>query len=99
MLLSCLFLLTGCKGDKDGVYYLFCHNLPMVASIDVQLNEDANFNDTFPFDKKIKSITWLDTPNKEVAYTDNGDGTITVHSEAYKYGSHLVVRVAKIVTE
>lgn len=85
--------------EKDGVYYLFCHNLPMVASIDVQLNEDANFNDTFPFDKKIKSITWLDTPNKEVAYTDNGDGTITVHSEAYKYGSHLVVRVAKIVTE
>jgi hypothetical protein len=85
--------------EKDGTYYLFCHNLPMMASIDVQLNEEANFNDTFPFAKKIKSITWLDEPTQEVGYTDNGDGTITVHSQAYKYGTHLVVRVAKIVTE
>ena len=85
--------------EKDGVYYLFCHKLPMMASIDVQLSEDANYNDTFSFDKKIKSITWLDTPEVSVRYTDNGDGTITVHSDAYTYGRHLVVRVAKIVTE
>jgi alpha-L-fucosidase len=85
--------------EKDGTYYLFCHKLPMVASIDVQLAQDADLMDTFPFDKKIKSITWLDTPDKEVEYTDNGDGTISVRSEAYKYGTHLVVRVAKIVTE
>ncbi len=31
MLLSCLFLLTGCKGDKDGVYYL--NFKPEVASV------------------------------------------------------------------
>jgi alpha-L-fucosidase len=84
------------EGDA---YYLFCHQLPMVASIDVQLNEETDFNDAFAFDKKIKSITWLDEPMRAVKFTDNGDGTVTVNSEAYRYGKHLVVRVAKIVTE
>ena len=85
--------------EKDGTYYLFCHKLPMMASLDVQLAQEADLTDTFSFDKKIKSITWLDSPDTEVKYTDNGDGTITVHSETYKYGTHLVVRIAKIVTE
>ena len=71
----------------------------MSASVDVQLNVEANFIDTFAFDKKIKSIMWLDEPSKSVAYTENGDGTVTVNSEAYRYGKHLVARVAKIVTE
>jgi alpha-L-fucosidase len=85
--------------EKDGAYYLFCHQLPMMASIDVQLKEDANFVDTFAFDKKIKSITWLDVPKSAVRFTENGDGTVTVQSDAYKYGTHLVVRVAKIIVE
>ena len=85
--------------EKDGAYYLFCHQLPMMASIDVQLNENANFIDTFAFDKKIKSITWLDDPKSAVRFTENGDGTVTVQSDAYKYGTHLVVRVAKILVE
>ena len=71
----------------------------MMASIDVQLKEDANFVDTFAFDKKIKSITWLDDPTTSVRFTENGDGTVTVQSDAYKYGTHLVVRVAKIIVE
>lgn len=85
--------------ERDGVYYLFCYQLPMVANIDVQLRTEANFIDTFPFDKKIKSISWLDTPEMEVRFTENDDGTVTVQSDYYRYGTHLVVRVAKIVTE
>ena len=85
--------------EKDGAYYLFCYQLPMEANIDVALREEGNFIDTFPFDKKVKSITWLDEPNKELRYTENEDGTLTVFSEHYRYGKHLVVRVAKIVTE
>jgi len=83
----------------DGAYYLFCHQLPMVASIDVQLKEVANFIDAFPFDKKIKSVTWLDEPEQQLRFIHNDDGTVTIHSNAYRYGKHLVVRVAKIVTE
>ena len=85
--------------ERDGNYYLFCHQLPMMASIDVQLNESANFVDTFPFEKEIESITWLDDPETQVAFKKNEDGTVTVQSVAYRYGRHLVVRVAKIVTK
>jgi len=85
--------------EKDGIYYLFCHRLPMAVNLDVSLTQEGNFIDTFPFDKKIKSITWLDDPKKEVRFNVNNDGTVTVFSEHYDYGMHLVVRVAKIVTE
>ena len=81
--------------EKDGTYYLFCHQLPMVASIDVQLNGDANFDDTFPFAKKIKSITWLD--NKAPVSYEQNDGKVTVTTQPFFYGCHWVVRVAKIV--
>ena len=70
----------------------------MAANLDVSITHEGNFIDSFPFDKKVKSITWLDEPNKEAKY-EQENGMLTVHSEYYRYGRHLVVRVAKIVTE
>lgn len=84
--------------EKDGTYYLFCHNLPMAANPDVVLFREGNFIDEFKFDKKIKSITCLDDPSVAFEF-EQKDGVTTVKSVCYPYGMHLAVRVAKIEIE
>lgn len=81
--------------EADGVYYMFCHDIPMVGDGNVAL--DSNFDHlshSFSFDKKIKSIKWLD--NGEALDFSESDGVITTPPVAFKYGTNLVVRVAKI---
>jgi len=82
---------------KDNTYYLFCDKLPMCADLNVELHTEANYQDIFKLDKKIKKITWLDN-GEEVGFEQNGNDVV-VKTVPYTYGRHLVVRVAKIETE
>ena len=83
---------------KDGnAYYMFCFGLPMNSNPDVQRNAGVDYNCTFAFDRKIKSVTWLDN-GKELSYTRDG-GKVTIHTQPFFYGCHWVVRVAKIICE
>lgn len=84
--------------EKDGVYYLFCHDLPMELHADVAISEGGELSDTFPFEKEVQSITWLDSPEKNLPFTQE-NGKLTVMGEPYRYGTHLVVRIAKIVAK
>ena len=84
--------------EYNGVYYLFCHNLPMALNPDVAISREANFVDEFAFDKKIKSITAMD--DDTVTYeVKQENGVTTIKSTPYVYGTHLAVRVAKIEVE
>ena len=84
--------------EHNGVYYLFCHNLPMELNPDVAISREANFIDEFAFDKKIKSITAMD--DATVTYeVKQENGVTTIKSSPYAYGTHLAVRVAKIEVE
>ena len=95
---------TGTSKSEDFVlkhgdtYYLFCLNLPMMLNPNVTKAEEGNFTDTFRFDKKIKSVTWLDQPQTSLKFEQN-DGETTVYSTPYSYGQQLVARVAKIEIE
>ncbi len=82
---------------KDNTYYLFCDKLPMSADPNVALKRAASYQDIFNFDKKIKSITWLDNGDP-VAFEQDGD-KVVVKTVPYTYGRQLVVRVAKIEVE
>ena len=76
--------------EKDGVYYLVCMDLPMESDA----RGDADFTEVFKLSKTIKSVTWLDN-GEDVEFTQNEDN-VTVTAKPFRYGSHLVVRIAKI---
>lgn len=78
----------------DSNYYLFNHDLPMVADFNVAKFKDIDFNCTFMLDSKIKSVTYLDN-NQSLEFIQNGN-SVTVKSQPFSYGENLVVRVAKI---
>ena len=84
--------------EKDGTYYLFVHDLPMIGSPDVAMQFDYNPLDEFAFDKKIKSITALEDASIVCAF-EQKDGVVKINNPAYTYGNSLVVRVLKIETE
>ena len=76
--------------EKDGVYYLVCMDLPMESDA----RGDADFTEVFKLNKTIKSVTWLDN-GEDVEFVQNEDN-VTVTAKPFRYGSHLVVRIAKI---
>lgn len=76
--------------EKDGVYYLVCMDLPMESDA----RGDADFTEAFKLSKTIKSVTWLDN-GEDVEFVQNEDN-VTVTAKPFRYGSHLVVRIAKI---
>ena len=84
--------------EKDGAYYLFCHNLSMSTAPDVAISKEVEYTDSFKFPKKIKSVVWLDEPQTELGVEQKGEDT-TIYTMPYRYGTHLAVRVAKILTE
>ena len=84
--------------EKDGTYYLFCHDIEMsVASADVVKATKGDNVKQIAFDKKVKSIKWLDN-GEALDYTQE-NGEVTLYCKPYFYGTHLVVRVAKIEVE
>ena len=84
--------------EKNGAYYLFVHDLPMIGSPDVAMHFDYNPVDEFKFDKKIKSVTALEDASI-VCEFEQKDGVVKITNPAYTYGNSLVVRVLKIETE
>lgn len=83
---------------KDGnVYYLFCHNLPMISNPNVAIFEEAEYNSKFSLPNKIRCIEWLDNSEK-VEFKQVGD-QVNVQLVPFTYGRNLVVRVAKIICE
>lgn len=91
-------------GDKDfllereGIYYLFFHNVRMTGDENVVDGGQANPNeDRFTMDKPIRSVIWLDNGEK-VPFTQEGN-QVTVRPDPIRYGSNLVVRIAKILTK
>lgn len=88
------FLLKG-----DGAYYLFCHELPMLGSENVVINDTNRheFTVRFDLDEKIKSVSWLDT-GAPLEYTQSGKN-VTITTSNQPYGQSVVVRIAKISIE
>jgi len=84
---------------RDGnTYYLFCDHLPTVAdpNVTVETNPDG-YTNRFPFEGKVRSVTWMD--NGEVLPFTLQDGTLTIQTTPFLYGRNTVVRVAKIICE
>lgn len=79
---------------NEETYYLFVHDLPMIADPNVALNREADYVEKFRFDQKIRDVRWLDN-GQLVAFSQNGDQTV-INTEPFRYGENLVVRVAKI---
>lgn len=79
------------EGNK---YYLFCFHLPKTTNSNVDRFEDADYRDCFQLEEKIESVVWMDN-GIEVPFTQESN-KVTVYTEAYRYGSNLVVRVARI---
>ena len=69
----------------------------MVSDSNVALYSEGFYEDSFAFDRKIKSVHWLDN-GKPIEFTQNGND-VTITTEPYVYGRNLVVRVAKIICE
>lgn len=83
---------------RDGNnYYLFCHNLPMVADANVALYTTAEYDSRFVIPEKIRSVTWMD--NGETVEFSQENGSVLVKTVPFRYGRSLVVRVAKITVE
>jgi len=81
--------------ERDGAYYLFCHDLKIVGDINVTIGGDqVQSVDSFMMDRPIKSIEWLD--DHTVVPFEQDNGRVRVFPPNFKYGTQLVVRIAKI---
>lgn len=80
---------------KDDVLYLFCYNLSMVVDLNPNKLHESEYEFNFDFKEPIKKITWLDSKKEKVQFSQK-NGKVSVHTVKYKYGKHLVIRVAKI---
>ena len=84
--------------EGNGSYYLFCHNLRRSGSANVVLGgEETELVDRFTFDKKIKSVHWLES-EEPLTYKQDDD-KCEIYLSEQPYGQSVVVRIAKIVTE
>ena len=70
----------------------------MDGNVNVEVTKgDPNHNNVFDFDKKIKSIKWLDD-GLDVYFTQENRKTNIVTTSQF-YGAHMVVKIAKIEVE
>ena len=58
------------------------------------ISDVPNFNNTFTFPEKVKSVKWLDN-GQDLLFTQEGD-RVTVTTTPQLYGHQLVVKIAKI---
>ena len=84
---------------SDGKYYLYVHDLVIKGSSNVTVEVTATgigprkFDN---FDKRIKSIKWVDN-GEELHFEQNfEDKSFTVDCTGYEYGTNYVVRVAEM---
>lgn len=92
------FSLNGETADNYGnEHYVFIHNLPMVADPNVAIATAEDYELSFKFNEKIKTVIWVDNKNN-VDFEQNGNN-VKLKPKPFRYGESLVVRVAKIKTE
>lgn len=86
--------------ELDGKIYLFIFNLTAEGSSHVVVGGAGNGPRVFSeFNKKVKSVKWLDN-NEELAFAGDADaGLLTINATGYPYGANLVVRVAEVEVE
>jgi alpha-L-fucosidase len=84
---------------KDGKnYYLFCVDIGMGGDGNVVVwSGDKDKLCKFDFSEKIKNVTWLED-GSEVKYSQE-NGKVELLAAPFKYGTNLIVRIAKIETE
>ena len=87
------FILKG----ESGVYYLFVYNISIKGDPNVVDRIMPCVERRFVLDDKVKAVSWMDNGEKLEFTQENG--TVSVSPSRYDYGSDLVVRVAKIITE
>jgi len=79
---------------NDDVYYLFVCDLGINGDENVSIGKKTEHDNVFAFDKKIRSVCWLD--NGERLDFTQSDGEVNIRSKPFKYGEDTVVRIAKI---
>ena len=81
---------------NDNTYYLFLSDLSISGNENVTINYNKNVNcdNIFRFDKKVKSVCWLDN-GEELNFTQN-DREVTIQAKPYECGQDFVIRIAKI---
>ncbi|MFD1418732.1 alpha-L-fucosidase [Companilactobacillus keshanensis] len=79
--------------EKD--LYLFIFDLKIVGNSNVVLGgEGVNPRSFTGINKQAKKISWLDNKEK-LSFTQNND-MLTIDATGFKYGTDLIVRVAKV---
>lgn len=78
-------------------YYVFFHELGMGGSANVVAGTPAAENSTvrFNFDKKIKSVRWLDEDTKIQPQLKQDGNKVEIFANRQRYGVSMAVRVAK----
>ena len=80
---------------QDGdTYYLVCFNLPMSSNENVALPGGGNFASFFPFNRTIRSVSWMDN-GCDIEF-EQKDGLTRVQTKPFSYGRSMVVRIARI---
>ncbi|MFC6323421.1 alpha-L-fucosidase [Companilactobacillus baiquanensis] len=75
--------------------YLFIFNLKIVGNSNVVLGgEGINPRSFTGISHNIKNISWLDN-QEELSFIQNND-MLTINATGFKYGTDLIVRVAKV---
>ncbi|CAJ1188734.1 hypothetical protein CPR19092_LGOLGGFK_01175 [Companilactobacillus paralimentarius] len=79
-------------GEND---YLFIYNIKVTGNSNVVLGgEGTNPRSFVGINKKIEKITWLDN-DEQLNFLQNND-MLTVNATGFRYGTDLIVRVAKV---
>lgn len=80
----------------DGnAYYLFIHHLAMQGDENVVSHISLDLEETFAFDRRIKSAEFLDNGEK-IAFTQK-DGYVTIYITPFRYGESQVIRIVRFV--
>ena len=85
--------------EKDGAAYVYVHDLPLLGPKDVVAAYESTDEDhsLSHLDRKVKSIRWIDN-NEELLFSQNGD-VCSYRAVGFPYGTHWIVRVAKVEFE
>lgn len=84
---------------KDDAAYVYVHDLAMLGPKDVVAayqNTDENHS-IQGLKRKVKSIRWID--NDEELLFSQHDDVLNYRAVGFKYGSQMIVRIAKIIFE
>lgn len=94
-----------CNHEKDFVLmkaeeaYVYVHDLPMLGPKDVVVAyQSTEENHSIQgVTRKVKSMKWID--NDEELLFSQHDDVLSYRAVGFKYGSHMIVRIAKITFE